>query len=337
MAVMPLLSHGAPGWYLQSTTTGQSLEATGFARVYASTTVCCAQKMDRSPPPSLPIELILHIFDFAADSSRETILSLCLVASWTYDIYLPKLLRIIELNSDRQSRDFMARLSAEQISVRLSHVRALWVDRGVQHAQHNPAFHAYDIPSLQHLSAPYSLFSAMVLSGTAKPPVGLQVTLSGDVPALALCMGALWEGYTPPRMDDGDHKYSVDLPILNSITHIRLTCPAMGWRSPIFLCANLTHLAMPFVGAMGFRNHLRSLEMMVFIVQRYRSLPTHWDCRMRVVQARRDGRPIFSVTEVGECPKEQWSEAALGKFPSIWERARLQTELVEQASLGLTI
>ncbi|KZV64897.1 hypothetical protein PENSPDRAFT_656203 [Peniophora sp. CONT] len=286
--------------------------------------------MDHACPSSLPIELVLYIFDIAADISRQSILSLCLIASWAYEIYLPRLLRVVDLTSDRQSRDFMARLSTERIEDRLSHVRTLWVDRSVQHAQHNPALQAHNMPRLRHLSAPYSLFTAMSLFRAVEPAVGLQVVLSGDVPELALCMRALWDGHALPRVTDTNNEYNLDMPVLNAITHIQLTCPAMGWRSPVFLCANLTHLAMPFVGVMGFNNPIRSLQMMVFVVPSYRSLPTHWDCRMRVVQARRLGRAIFSVTEVDERSKEQWLEAVSGRYPSIWERAKLQTELLEQ-------
>ena len=107
----------------------------------------------------------------------------------------------------------------------------------------------------------------------------------------------------------------------------------MGWRSPVFLCANLTYLAMPYAGSMGFSTPIRSLKMMVFVVPSYRSMPTHWDCRMRVMQARRSGRAIFSVTEVDERSKGQWLEAVSGQCPSIWDRAEVQTELLEQASL----
>lgn len=277
----------------------------------------------------LPVELILYIFDMVATSARDTILSLCLVASWAHHVYLPKLLHIVDITSDRQSRDFMARLPPERIRHRLSYIHTLWVDHSVQFAQHNPVFQTCDIPNLRCLSVPYSLFTAMVLACSVTPAIGLQVVLSGDVPENALCMRALWDGHAPP-LDDVAQSHSLDAPLLNAITHLQLTCPAIGWRSPVFLCANLTHLAMPFVGAMGFTSPIRSLEMMVFIVPSYRSQPTHWDCRMRVMHARTRGRPIYTVTDTDERFKDHWLESLTGEHPDIWERAKSQTRLLEQ-------
>ncbi|KII89727.1 hypothetical protein PLICRDRAFT_562359 [Plicaturopsis crispa FD-325 SS-3] len=65
---------------------------------------------DHFPFQDLPNELVLSVFDFAAASSRQTCLTLTLVASWTRTLALPHLFSTVVFTSHTASRRFLRAL-----------------------------------------------------------------------------------------------------------------------------------------------------------------------------------------------------------------------------------
>ncbi|KAI0029810.1 hypothetical protein K488DRAFT_88371 [Vararia minispora EC-137] len=206
---------------------------------------------------------------------------------------------------------------------RFMHIHSLWVDSDVLHAPYHPTLSAYNLPNLSHVAMPFTLFTAMALSKQIMPCVGLSLVLIGGVRELR---NSLREIQSVSVDANGPES-----PLLAAVTHLQLMTIAIGPTNPLIHFTNLTHLAMPYFGVLGIDAPLNRLKMLVFVVHTSSSRNVHWDCRQRVTRARMKGRlGLFFVEEMDSRFKKRWIQTVRGEFPSVWERARTQTALLEE-------
>ncbi|KLO17479.1 hypothetical protein SCHPADRAFT_821346 [Schizopora paradoxa] len=213
------------------------------------------------PELRLPIELVLLIADYAAQTSRRAALSLCLVSTWMREAILPTLYTTVILHADspndarspfRADDDQVDRQPlSPSTTVRkpladpLVYVQHLWADVPQEFAPRNlDAF-----PNLQqlaiHVDASEAVCNALRWAPTQDccPGYESHVCKLANYPP---CRSLTVLGQSHPQRWTAFTSCAQGRAFLQQLTHLRLLNICLSHYIPLEYIPSLTHLCIPF-------------------------------------------------------------------------------------------
>jgi hypothetical protein len=294
---------------------------------------------------SLPLELILVIFDLAASASTGQASTLCLVATWVRDLAERHMYSTFGMFKRHQIEVYERLVSGKCQSChrQARHVRNLWLDPTYHHPEGIPPLHSI-FPNLRNLVCG----SASQLPSS--PADDSRVPVSSE--SEALYADPLRVQEQPPPVISGLSHLAINNPssinkfdsqILSWVTHLRLgiwsSCrPEDGFSMLTMRFPNLTHLtvncglvgdaAMTRLPWLAIREQF-NLEMLVLEVDdRYDGV---WRPYVSwVLDARRRDNGIYLVPKGMTVLQKQWLKD-LRSGDSVWERAKVCVEQLERS------
>jgi hypothetical protein len=293
-----------------------------------------------SRPPSsfnsLPAELVQRIFHLAAASSRQSCLSICLVASWARHIALRYLFRTIVIKDIFSFSRFEKNIANSPYSpTTASVVNGVWMEndgRG-HYDQILTVMEACD--NITHLAMQTGFFHSLVCSSS--PRVDSHIG-EKRIPRRALArnqdlrltiLGADHSSSSWALRQYHEDDLMSRSPIFNMVTHIRLTAICL-YKPNIRLdhFSRLSHFAVPYYDdSYHDARHLQpllqleSLKMLVISVPNKVNGEVQWKGLDKWVRKIRemDDR-VYLVGRPSTFLRDEW-ESEMRGGECIWERA----------------
>ncbi|TDL29054.1 hypothetical protein BD410DRAFT_779337 [Rickenella mellea] len=280
----------------------------------------------------LPIELIIYIAELAAQSSKKSSLSLCLVSSWIRQVTLPHLYMTLVLHdkvpislvpSPFYASSFSTRSRFASESSPVEYMRHLWVDVSREIWPYTFSGCTQLTMLAMHLDCHEALCQTDDFYASDPPPCR-SFTVLGQSHTIR------WANLTNSPQG---------LSFLNGLTHLRLLNMCLSPYIPLINMPNLTHLCLPFF---DFRTNdgsgsefsgldpileFTNLKLIVLTLnprywrfeamslKRWAILAMEKDDRLHVVASIR-----VDATKDWEDAKKDWESEARGG-ESIWDKA----------------
>lgn len=292
-------------------------------------------------PPTLPAELVQRIFHLAAASSRNSCLSICLVASWARHIALSYLFRAIVIKDMFSFSKFEKNIAnppylpASFSRLPASVVNGVWMENDGcgRYDQILTVMEACD--NITHLAIQTGFFHSLVCSSS--PSVDLHIgekiisrrALARNQDLHLTIIGAEHSSSSWALGEYHEDDLMNRSPIFNMVTHIRLTAISLYKpNSRLDHFSRLSHFAVPYYNdSYHDARHLRplleleSLKMLVISVPNEVNGEVQWKALDKWVRKIRemDDR-VYLVGRLSIFLRDEW-ESEMRGGECIWERA----------------
>ena len=293
--------------------------------------------ISQRPPPfyRLPLELVHHIFNIAAASSRRSCLDICLVASWAHGIARPHLFRAIVIEDAITFNNFMESVvnPLYKPAVTNTHLTGQSLVNGVwcqgYWSQPSSLFRVFNVcDNVTHLAMDGSAFGYLFRRLSR-----LFGSISNDIKGqdLHLVIMGYYVYINPSRKT----------PIFDRITHICIT-DVSSYGTAIHgldQFSRLSHVSLPYCLRSQHDTRdlydfleLQSLKMLVIALDVDIVRKGHWKKLGRWVRKARETDGRVYLVECGGMSvfREEWNNEVRGG-ESIWDRAVRYTDEWERA------